>query len=106
MIISILICLCSACTLKRYCYLVFCLSHFFQTATISVRKLSAKNRQSYFDTGDAVDDDLDSEDDNVDLDPDWQKTPIFKRIQKLKVTHLLSAYIIGLLQVKKSVLFL
>jgi hypothetical protein len=34
--------------------------------------------------------DDDDEDDNIDLDPDWQKTPIFKRLQKLKVTHLFS----------------
>jgi hypothetical protein len=50
--------------------------------------LSDKNRYSYRDTEDVLDDDLDAEDDNVDLDPDWQKTPLFKRIQKLKVTHL------------------
>jgi hypothetical protein len=56
--------------------------------------LSNENRQSYSDTGDILDDDLDGEDDDVDLDPDWQKTPIFKRIQKLKVTHLLFVHVI------------
>jgi hypothetical protein len=35
----------------------------------------------------------DSEDDDVGLDPDWQKTPIFKRLQKLKVPHLFIVHV-------------
>ncbi|PNF43510.1 hypothetical protein B7P43_G09319 [Cryptotermes secundus] len=62
-----------------------------QTVTISVKKFSNKDLQSYHDTEDILDDELDGEDDNVDLDPDWQKTPIFKRIQKLK-SHRFSAH--------------
>jgi len=33
------------------------------------------------------------EDDDVGLDPDWQKTPIFKRLQKLKVSHLFIVHV-------------
>ena len=35
----------------------------------------------------------DSDDDDVDLDPDWQKTSIFKRLQKLKVPHLFIVHV-------------
>jgi hypothetical protein len=35
----------------------------------------------------------DSDDDDVDLDPDWQNTPIFKRLQKLKVPHLFVVHV-------------
>jgi hypothetical protein len=55
--------------------------------------MSSKRHTSvFYDSEEILGNDSD-EDDNVDLDPDWQKTPIFKRIQKLKVPHLFSVHV-------------
>lgn len=35
----------------------------------------------------------DSDEDDVNLDPDWKHTPIFKRLQKLKVPRLFIVHV-------------
>ncbi|GFG32670.1 hypothetical protein Cfor_12769 [Coptotermes formosanus] len=54
-----------------------------KTVIISSKMSSKRHTSVFYDSEEILGNDSD-EDDNVDLDPDWQKTPIFKRIQKLK----------------------
>jgi hypothetical protein len=54
---------------------------FFQTTVISSKKSNNKRESFHYYSEEIYGD---SEDDDVGLDPDWQKTPIFKRLQKLK----------------------
>jgi hypothetical protein len=60
---------------------------FFQTIVISSKMSNKKHNSLYYDSEETAGDD--SDEDDSDLDPDWQNTPIFKRLQKLKVPHLL-----------------
>jgi hypothetical protein len=54
--------------------------------------MSNKKHDSFhYDSEEIIGSDSDADDDV--LDPDWQKTPIFKRLQKLKVPHLFIVHV-------------
>ena len=50
-----------------------------------------KHDSFYYDSEEIIG--SDSNDDDHDLDPDWRKTPIFKRLQKLKVPHVFIVHV-------------
>jgi len=54
--------------------------------------MSNKKHDSFhYDLEEIIGSDSDADDDV--LDPDWRKTPIFKRLQKLKVPHLFIVHV-------------